>query len=284
LSPPPKNVAILCNPLAGSGRARQCVTYILGELQARGIRHLVFDRNWPPDLYGFTEAWIAGGDGTVHYFINAYPELSIPFAVFPGGTGNDFHRFLYGHLSPGALLDRVLQSEPRCVDVGRCNGKYFLNIAGAGFEGSVVKSMQGRKKLPGKASFLWTVLRNIASYRPQYYEIAGDGIAATGHFLMVSVANGRTAGGGFRISPDSRIDDGLLNVVLVRDVPLLARLRYLPVIEKGQHLALPFVQHATTRGLVVTSDTPIPFHLDGEYAQDDSLAIDVLKHRVRVLY
>jgi diacylglycerol kinase (ATP) len=279
-----KNIAILCNPFAGAGEASRLVARLSNELQNKNIGHAIFDKEWPRDFTGFTEAWIVGGDGTVNYFVNHYPWIPIPFAVFKGGTGNDFHWLLYGEISFEDQLKLVLNTAAKPIDVGKCNEKYFLNVAGIGFEGAVAKSLSGKKKLPGKTSFYITILKKIFFYRSQYYNINDGNETYSGNKLMVSVTNGCRAGGGFHISPEAAPDDGLLDVILIDQLHPFMRLRYLPVIEKGKHLKLPFVTHFTVTHLKITSDKLMHYHLDGEYCTANEIVIEILKHQLSVLY
>ena len=282
--PVAKNIAILCNPLAGVGKAARLALQLSKELQKVKVDYTVFDKEWPSDPGDFTEIWIAGGDGTLNYFVNHYPGIQIPFAIFKGGTGNDFHWLLYGNISLEHQLQLVLDTSPKPIDVGKCNEQYFLNGAGIGFEGSVVQSLLGKKKWAGKTSFYITVLKKIFFYRSQYYIITHGDAIYKGNKLMVSVTNGRRAGGGFYISPEARADDGLLDIVLVDPLHPLKRLRYLPVIEKGKHLNLSFVTHFTATHLNITSDQLMHYHLDGEYCTANTINIEIVKHRLRVLY
>ncbi|HVZ97146.1 MAG TPA: YegS/Rv2252/BmrU family lipid kinase [Chitinophagaceae bacterium] len=284
LSAGEKNIAILCNPLAGVGKASRLAVRLANELQNKKISFTIFNKEWPADFTGFSEVWIVGGDGTLNYFVNYYPGIQVPFAVFKGGTGNDFYRLLYKDISLGQQLQLVLHTPSKPIDAGRCNGKYFLNIAGIGFEGSVVQSLNGKKKLPGKTSFYITILKKIFFYRSQYYSISDGNKIYTGNKLMVSVTNGRSAGGGFFISPEARPDDGLLDVILIDKLTPLKRIKYLPVIEKGKHLRLPFVTHFTATRLAIKSDTLMQYHLDGEYGAAHEISIEIVTHKLRVLY
>ena len=88
--------------------------------------------------------------------------------------------------------------------------------------------------------------------------------------------NGHRAGGGFHVAPNSSIVDGLLDVVMVDKLAPLLRLRWLPVIEKGKHLHLPFIKYFRTTKIVITSPVPIQAHLDGEYYEANRLEIEML--------
>ena len=94
--------------------------------------------------------------------------------------------------------------------------------------------------------------------------------------LLISVMNGHRAGGGFHIAPSSVIDDGLLDVVMLEKLHPLKRLRWLPVIEKGKHLELPFIKHFRIKKVIITCEQPMHTHLDGEYYSAKRLEIEVL--------
>lgn len=91
-----KNIAVVCNPLAGAGRAVGFAEKLCHELTERNTMYRLFTGKWPGDFDGFTDVFIVGGDGTLNYFVNLYPAIKLPLAVFNAGTGNDFHWLLYG--------------------------------------------------------------------------------------------------------------------------------------------------------------------------------------------
>lgn len=272
-----KNIAIVCNQLAGAGRAVTLAGKILSELSNKEIPHSFFKENWPSDFNGFTDVWIIGGDGTLNYFVNHYPDIKIPLVIFNGGTGNDFHWLLYGKISFEEQLQLVLSAEPKSIDLGRCNDKFFINGVGIGFEGEVAKSLTGKKKKAGKASFMAMILRKIFSYRSTSYQITvDDKLIAAKKYLMIDVSNGCRAGGGFHIAPQARADDGLFDIVLIDALHSLKRLRWLPVIEKGKHLGLNFIHHSRAKKILIESDSIIQSHLDGEYYSANKLEIEIL--------
>lgn len=279
-----KNIAVLCNQLAGAGRAVVFADRLCAELQKLGLAHTLFTQQWPDHFDGYTEIYITGGDGTLNYFVNKYPDTRLPLAIFNAGTGNDFHWLLYGTKTFHEQLQTVLQARAKPIDLGRCNEYYFINGVGIGFEGEVARALTGRKKQPGKTSFLWCVIRKIFSYRSKHYTIRFGDQEISGKKLLVDIANGRRAGGGFHIAPESAADDGLFDVVIAGALTPIQRLRYLPVIEKGKHLHLHFIRHNRTNRLRIESDAPMQFHLDGEYREAQVLDIHMLAGQLHFLY
>ena len=279
-----KKIAIVCNVLAGVGRASLLAEKIAIQLANKNIGHVIFKANWPTDFNYFTDIFIVGGDGTLNYFINQYPDIDLPLVIFNGGTGNDFHWLLYASKTLEEQLQVALNESPKPIDIGKCNGRYFINGVGIGFEGAVAKDLTGKKKHSGKTSFLITVLKNIFTYRSKNYWIQSAKELFQGKKLLVDISNGARAGGGFHIAPQAKADVGYLDVVIVASINPLQRLRYLPVIEKGKHLKIPIVHHYLTQEISIASDQIIQYHMDGEYFEDQKLVIEILPAKVNFRY
>jgi YegS/Rv2252/BmrU family lipid kinase len=279
-----KNIAIVCNTLAGLGTAVEMANRIAGLLAEKSIHHTIFNEAWPMHFNAFTDVFIVGGDGTLNYFINQYIGIQTPLVIFKGGTGNDFHWLLYGNQQLAGQLETVLNAEPKPVDIGKCNERYFINGVGIGFEGAVVKALTGKQKRPGKTSFFITILKKIFTYRLKNYTIISAEENVTGKKLLVDISNGRRAGGGFHIAPEAKADDGLFDIIIADALNAFQCLRYLPVIEKGKHLHLSFIHHFQTKQLLVESDSVIQYHLDGEYAEAKSLLIEIFPAKVNFKY
>ena len=208
-----------------------------------------------------------------------------PIALFKGGTGNDFATGLYGSASAEETLEIALRATPRAVDAGLCNGRIFLNMFGAGFDGEVLKGMATIRRLGSFLGYYSAVIRTILFYREPIFEISVDGTAPSREMLLLLlVNNAATTGGGFRVSPYARIEDGVLDLVTVDSLPVLQRLRYLPMIRKGQHMDLPFVHHRGVSRLHVRSALPMLAQLDGELVQSGEFDIRVLPGKFRFLY
>jgi len=281
---PEKHIALVCNPTRENQKALRIADSISLLLSGMDIQHRCFTTAWPASFDEFTEVWIAGGDGTVNHFINDYPFIQLPLAVFGGGSGNDFHWMLYRDLTTEKQVEQILQASPQLIDAGVCNGKLFVNGVGIGFDGAVVHDLLGKKKLAGKASYLLSILKHIVRYHeePCVLELPGDKLSQD--CFMIAVANGRRYGGGFHIAPKAFPDDGLLEVTVVGRISPLNRMRYLPVIEKGDHLDLDFIHYRQTDKITIRSPFMLHAHLDGEYICSDIFEIEILPKRFSFLY
>ena len=283
MSYPEKHIALLCNPTRENEKALRIANNIEILLSGIDIPHKIFTSTWPESFNGFTEVWIIGGDGTMNWFINQYPDIRLPLALFAGGAGNDFHWMLYGNKTTEQQVDLVLQSTPQLVDAGTCNEKLFLNGVGIGFDGAIVKTLINKKKNPGKVSYLTSVFKRILFYKGIEHEVKIDAYMLRQKLLMINVANGKTEGGGFQVAPKAELQDGLLDINIVKELSSLKRLFYLSAIEKGKHLHLPLIEYHHARRIEIRTSTLLPAHLDGEYFEADHFVIECLPKRFSFL-
>lgn len=277
-------IGIFLNPRSGKGASKQIAEAIQKRLQASNKAHEVFVDQWPSQLDALEEAWVIGGDGTINYFINQYPTISIPIALFKGGTGNDFAWKLYGNISLDEQIQLVLNTTPKPVDAGICNGKLFVNSIGIGFDGEVLKSMGMIRWLGGHLGYIGVVIQQIFKYKEERFTIQANQQTFNNKYLLVNIANAPRTGGGFMISPKAEVNDGQLNMMLCPNRSILQRLRYLPVIEKGKHLQLPFITHQETTQVSIDTQQEIHGQMDGELIRGKGFEIRVLEGRFRFKY
>jgi len=167
-------IGIFVNPQAGKGKALQTAALLEKILMEKEAAFVVYTHNWPGHLQDCSEAWIVGGDGTLNYFLNQYPNINIPLAIFKGGTGNDFAWQLYGDMTTAAQAAHVLLTNPKPVDAAGCNGKIFINSVGIGFDGEVLQSMGAIRSMGGHLGYLWVVIKKIFSFKEFDFTISFD--------------------------------------------------------------------------------------------------------------
>lgn len=277
--PSTKHIALICNPTAENEKALRAADVVSKLLKQKGLAHKIYIQQWPGDFGGITDAWIFGGDGTLNHFINKYPDVSVPLSCFKAGSGNDFQWMLYGDASLEEQVERILAGKTQVVDAGICNSQWFLNGVGIGFDGAIVKDLLGKRKVAGKASYLVTILKNIFSYREKFINIELPDKGISQDCFMISVANGKRYGGGFNVAPKASLTDGLLDINIVGKIPPLKRMRYIPVIERGEHLELPFIQYYQKEKVIIKSQHQMPAHLDGEYISSDRFEISIVPNK-----
>lgn len=277
-------VAILENPRAGKGRSAKLAAWLKTELQARSIPADIFNHPWPDHFDAYSDVWLIGGDGTINYFINRYPDCSKALALFKRGTGNDFAWKLYGDQDDRQQLEQILRSTPRKVDAGKCNDHIFINCLGIGFDGEIVRSMRSIRLLGGHIGYLLAVVLKIFGFREHAFHIQCGEEQWKDRFLLVMAVNSSRAGGGFFVAPSASIDDGQLDLVLCSSQSIPNRLKYLPVIKKGKHLHLPFITHRLMETCSIECDKTMDIQADGELIHGQQLKISVLPGRFLFRY
>lgn len=273
---------LLCNSFSGKGKGKVMAQDLKQMLVSKAIDFEDFENEWPITLEGFREVWVIGGDGTLNYFLNLYKEIEIPVAIFPGGTGNDFHWKFYGNIEFDAQMEKILKGKTKKVDLGICNGERFVNTIGLGFDGEVLKEMKTVRYIGGHLGYLLIVIKKIFSYKEKTYTVELNGSQFETKSLLFLVSNSSRTGGGFMVSPLAEIDDGLLNVVYSKSLTLLQRLLLLPKVEKGKHLRDKNISHTLCKEISIRCEEEIYYQLDGELRKGKEFEVVVMKAGLEV--
>ena len=272
------SVAILTNTQSGKHKGEITAQWLNSKLSLLGIQNTIFTNDWPSNetLHTFTDCFIIGGDGTINFFINRYPDCKIPLILFNGGTGNDFAWKLYGGLSNEALFETIFERTPQYIDAGKVNERLYINCLGIGFDGEIVASMKTIRIIGGHFGYMLAVIYKILFFKESYLKIQTEFKNIEGYFLLALFVNSSRAGGGFFIAPTAQINDGYLDMVLANKMPIWKRLWYLPIIKKGKHLHYPFITHQLGKEFTIESDKQLPIQLDGELFYANKLQISNL--------
>jgi diacylglycerol kinase (ATP) len=270
------SVAILSNPKAGKGSAEETANWLENALSEKGISFQTFQLNWPPHFDGFSDIWIIGGDGTLNYFINQYPDIQLPLALFKCGTGNDFAWRLYGNNDNAAIFEQVIQAPVQKIDAGKINQYWYLNCLGIGFDGEIIRFMQTIRFLGGHLGYLLAVILKVFSFQEKQFQISTDNETWHQRYLLVIANNSSRSGGGFFVTPNASFQDGKLDLLLCDKLNLLQRLRYLPVLQKGKHLHLPFVTHRLVKEVKIQLEKETAIQIDGELISAKDIQISVV--------
>lgn len=234
----------------------------------------------------------AGGDGTLNEVVNGLLDgpgdeaLAQPPTVglLPFGTANDFAGGLgIGRVDVLEGLERMLAQEALEVDLGRLDsGRWFVNVATGGFGAQVTsRTPTGMKRLLGGAAYLLSGLGEMSHMAAEPVRLRGPGWGWQGDAYLVAVGNGRRAGGGFRVCPDAEIRDGLLDVVVVPEVPEAELLRMLGgLLRTGGHLESEAVWTRRGTWLELETEREIQLNLDGEPVRGVSFRFEAVARRL----
>ena len=251
----------------------------------------------------------AGGDGTIHEVVNGLMALddgqALPkLAIFPVGTANDLALALSISRRMGQLTDAIAQRQTRQIDVGSIayrtgaatKSRYFINNVGIGLEAFVVQKANKIRHLRGSLLYLVAALQSLWAYDATEMSLQWGGTEGllqepasqkqSGKVLMLTVGNGRRAGGGFYLTPDACLDDGLLDAGILRDVSKSQLVQLLLKARSGKHVHDPAITMLRTQKLQIRAEKGVPIHADGEIlalsAQEIELGIATRKLEVVV--
>jgi YegS/Rv2252/BmrU family lipid kinase len=290
-----ENMHVIINPTAGNHRAEKIAKRILARLDELKVDYKAFYTEYP----GHAEEIAAqsalaevktvlsiGGDGTAFEIARGLMHSKTSLGIIPAGTGNDFIKSLRLPSKPLEILDFILGHPSRTVDAGTINGKVFINVCGTGFDVSVLDySIPAKKYVGGMLPYLWGVIRTIINYHPSdiTLEIDGERIMSR-EVLVCSIANGRFIGGGMPISPKSEIDDGLLDIVVIKNVTRLRMIGYLPGLLSGKILTFKDTTSYRGRRVVVSSGKPMRFNVDGEIFPYENVELEIVPATLQVYW
>jgi diacylglycerol kinase (ATP) len=219
-----------------------------------------------------------GGDGTWSNVANAILAAGADtrLALVAAGTGNDFYKTVGAPARDIPATARLAVEGPDVrVDVGRVEGRHFLNVTGFGFNMAVLEDIRRIGWLQGPALYNYSALRQLLFYRGAEVEVASARGRRRDHLLLLVVTNGRHYGGTFRIATGACLTDGRLDLVAFRDAPPLRRVRLFAAAIKGTHPAEPEVAVEQGPRFSIRFDSPPAYEVDGEYHRAASAEVEV---------
>ena len=226
-----------------------------------------------------------GGDGTINEIINGMVGGSSTLGIVPVGSGNDFVRALGISHKLTDVIDNLVSMKTRAIDIGKAGDRYFQNGLGIGFDAWVVQETLKVHRLRGTAIYLYSVLKTIHSYSPPLVKLDYNGESREEKFYMITVGNGISLGGGFKLTPHAILDDGLFDLNIIREIKKWEVYQNLISVFAGKHIYLEQVTTARTEQLSFRSDEGFAAHIDGELLSLNlnSLHVELLPKALNVV-
>jgi len=265
------SVRFLVNPSSGRGTGRAnldririlasklgaglCVSRKVGDL-AEQARRAAED--------GVERLLVAGGDGTMHYAVQGLAGTPCALGVIPLGSGNDLAGTLGVPPDVDAAVERAVSGEVRRIDLVRVGETFSVSYAGVGFDSEVTRYANEMKILRGPLIYFYAVIHTLVTFVPPRMRIVHDTGEFEGRVMFTVVNNLPRFGGGMRIAPDAQIDDGLLDLVIVKEVPKPVLLSIFPKVYNGRHVGHPAVRIVRTRRAEITIDRTMTMYGGGE--------------------
>jgi diacylglycerol kinase (ATP) len=285
-------IALLTNPTSGKGRGARVVDEVLPRLRDAGyvVRNLVGrDADEALDLArgcvadGLGTLVVVGGDGMVHLALQAVAGTETRLGLVPAGTGNDVARYFdLPRKDPAAATDVVIGGKERRVDLARIGSTYYLTVLAAGFD-AIVNERANQMSWPtGQMRYNLATLAELRTFKPIPYVLDIDGEQHRFDAMMVAVGNGPSFGGGLRITEGAILDDGLLDVVVIRPMSKVELIRTYPKLFKGTHVHHPDYRHHHAKKVTIAAPG-ITAYADGERIAALPLTVEVAPLALRVL-
>jgi YegS/Rv2252/BmrU family lipid kinase len=306
-------LCVILNPHAGRGRAGRRQAELEQALHSAALDYRLHRTRKRGDAaklayqalqQGYNTIAVVGGDGSINEVVNALlhhasrEQLAQPQAalgIVPMGTGSDFIKSLERFVPDDirASVARLAAGHTRRIDAGRVQvtsdtgeqTHFFINNLALGIDAAVAAESQRIPYLTGTASYMAGAVRALLQYRIQPMTVRFADTELRRTLLLATVANGRCQGGGFWLTPDALLDDGLLDLCLVDRLRPDQIVRYLPRAMRGKHTGLPRVQMARASHITVEYTRPALIVTDGEVIATAArrLTVDVLPAALALL-
>jgi len=290
-------LCMIVNPHAGKKRGGEIAAHVAALLEVGGVEterlvseHVGGTRELAEDIdpLQWDGVLAVGGDGTLFEVVNGLlkgaDSIPIPVGQVPVGTGNSFLRDVE-IASAEDIVSRILGGRVRDIDLGHFTSDagsfYFANLLGAGFVSNVAHRA-GKYKALGSLSYLLGVVEEVIGLKSTLTRIDIDGRRFERDAIFVEVCNSRYTGGSMMMAPSARIDDGLLDVVILNRVTRRRLLRLLPTIFSGTHVDAPEIEVFSGRDISVESDVPLALTPDGETFGHTPIKVSVHPGRMRM--
>lgn len=287
------NPAGFLNPIAWQVSQNEVIDAIVRAWRAAGWTVAVQATNGPGHatllaraaaLRDYDMVAAVGGDGTVNEVVNGLARTQTALVAVPYGTVNVWVRELALPVNPVAAAQALVDGQVRVVDLGRANERYFLLMAGIGIDAAVTSEVRREEKRRlGVLAYLLRVLSLSHSYRGTRAEISLDGRRIKGRVLQVVVGNSRLYAGVLQVTHQAVIDDGLLDVCVIRGNHLYSLPRHALSIILRRHTFNPEIEYYRARTIGIAASAPLPVQVDGEAIGYTPMSFEVVPRALRVV-
>jgi len=224
-----------------------------------------------------------GGDGTVNEIASAVVGTETIFGIIPFGSGNGLSRFLNIPMDTEQAIKSLITGHVETIDSAKLNGRSFFNMAGMGFDAHISEVFSHTKKR-GFITYIKSSIQEVTKYKPQHYHLEIDGKTYERDAFMLSFANSSQYGNNAHISPKASVQDGLLDVCVIKMFPLWRFFEMgIRMLNKTADKT-KYVEIIRGKNIVVKRNGPGPVHLDGEpKIINGDITIEVVPHSLKII-
>lgn len=270
------NYIFIINPTSGNNKGIEVGKVIEEYCKSIKVQYKIIYTNKNNDAKNIAESYKSyensiiysvGGDGTLNEVINGIANSKVKLGLIPIGTGNDFYKTL-------------IDFKGDKIDLGKVNDKYFINIASLGLDAEIANYANKLKKynLPNNIVYVSSLAKNYFSYKPIKLGINNIYKDTT----ILTICNGKYYGGGFKIAPNSKLNDGMFDVFDVKSLNKLEIINLLAKLVKAKHIGDKNINFYKTDSLYVNSSIPINCNIDGEIIKGNYFNFSIEKEAINI--
>ena len=214
-----------------------------------------------------TIVYSVGGDGTLNEVVNGIAEGKCKLGIIPTGSGNDFYRTL-----------KEAQTENVRLDLGKVNGRYFINIASVGMDAETCNNANKIKsKIKLHSSYYLALIHTFLTFKSKSLKLKIDKNVYAGDYIIAAICNGKYYGGGFKIAPVASFDDNQFDIYLVSKAGKLKLIKILLALLKSEHEKYNEVRKYTGKNITITSENNLIVNIDGEITISKNSEIEMIE-------
>lgn len=287
----PRKVLFIVNPFSGLGKHHMIDSLIQKELDSKDWDWDVVLTERAGHALELSRGAVAkydvvvavGGDGTVNEVGSGLVGSEVIMGIIPAGSGNGLARFLNIPLKVNRALQAIQYSDSKAIDVIKINNRYSFNVSGVGFDGKISHLFENKKKR-GPMGYVKLITKEFSKYKSQKYTLKIDGEEILRDAFLISFANSSQYGNNFHIAPKAKIDDGLIDVCIIREFPkVTAPALLISMYDKSLDQS-KFDEIILGKHIEVTSEKKLMVHVDGEpISVTDKLEIEMMPLALKVL-
>ena len=287
-----REIALLTNPSAGKGAGSRTAAIALPRLREAGFHVRELQGEDGPEALALARQAVAegveslvvvGGDGMVHMAVQALAGTEVNLGIIPAGTGNDVARYVdVPRKNPQAAADIVVGSHVRTIDLAKAGPSYFVTVLAAGFDSKVNERANHMRWPKGQMRYNLATIAELRVFEPLHYTLEMDGEVRHLDAMLVAVGNGPSFGGGLRITHGAELEDGMLDVVIIKPMSKVELVKTYPKLYYGGHVTHPAYEHHLVRSVTVASPGIVAY-ADGERIGALPLTVEVVPKALRVL-
>ena len=293
---------LILNPRSGSGKSEKLIPRIRNHFRVNKIHFDLHVTTFPDDARrvarevkeSYPIIIAGGGDGTVNEVVNGIAGSDGILGILPFGSGNDFANTLAYPKQFNKCLQVLTKQQIRSIDLGSIEvvnfalekkNKHFINAVGIGLDAEVANEARKIYWAHGLAKYAIAAMKVLLRYKAEFSVVIGTEFESEGKHLLISIGNGKSSGGGFYLTPQALLDDGLLDVCIAKNLSVPEILKIFPFVLVGKHAGFQKIDIKRTKKLVVKAQTNLPVHADGEVIGLDirEISVEIMPLGIRIL-